>query len=77
MLHVNYGYFPFLLITRSRMLSITITHNILYIYNNSRMLPFSFIMYIVYEITYSWMIINSLHAVYSLLLSLPLAHKCM
>ena len=32
---------------------------------------------IAYKITYYWLIINSLHAVYSLLLSLPLAHKCM
>ena len=32
---------------------------------------------IAYKITYYWLIINSLHAVYSLLLSLPLAHKHM
>ena len=70
----NNGYFPFLFITRSQMLFISITYEILYIYNTSWMLPFSF--YIAYEITYSWMIINSLHAIYSLLLSLPLAHKC-
>ena len=39
---------------------------------NSFWIPLS----ITYEITY-YLIINSLHAVYSLLLSLPLAHKCM
>ena len=43
------------------------------LYNTSQMLLFS----IAYKITYYWIIINSLHAVYSLLLSLPLAHKCM
>ena len=52
---------------------IYIAFEFLYTYNTSRMLPFS----IAYEVTYSWIIINPLHAVYSLLLSLPLAHKCM
>ena len=39
------------------------------------MLPFSFIICVAYEITYTWMIINPLYAVCNLLLSLPLAHK--
>ena len=52
---------------------ISITYEILYIYNTSQMLLFS----IAYETTYYWIMINCLHAVYSPLLSLPLAHKCM
>ena len=71
----NNGYFPFLCITHSWMPFISTTYEILYIYNTSWMLPFSFS--VAYEITYYWIIINSLHAVYNLLLSLPLAHKCM
>ena len=43
------------------------------LYKTSRM-PF---IYMTCEIIYDRLIINSLHAVYSLLLSLPLAHKCM
>ena len=58
--------------TRSQMPFISMTYEILYLYNTSQMLRFS----IAYKITYYWIIINSLHAVYSLLLSLPLVHKC-
>ena len=43
------------------------------IYNTSGTLLFS----IANEITYYLIIINSLHAVYNLFWSLPLAHKCM
>ena len=71
-MYIN-GYFPFLLITRSQMPFIYMAYEFLHIYNTSQMLPFS----IAYEITYSWIIINPLYAVYSLLLSLPLAHKHM
>ena len=65
----NNGYFPFLFKTFSDAFYFYDIRDSLYII--SRMPLFL----IAYEITYNWIIINSLHAVYSLLLSLPLAHK--
>ena len=66
----NNGYFPFLFNTFSEAFYLAdIRASIV----NSSQIP----LYIAYEITYYWLIINSLHAVYSLLLSLSLAHKCM
>ena len=58
-------------LTRSWMPFIYMTYEFLFV-------NFSWILLsIAYKITYYWLIINSLHAVYSLLLSLSLAHKHM
>ena len=53
---------------------ISITYENLYILHFS---DASLFISIAYEITYYCIMINSLHAVYSLLLSMSLAHKCM
>ena len=67
----NNSYFPFLFNT---FLDAFYLYGIqVSLYNTSCMPLFS----ITYENNYDWLIVNSLHAVYSLLLSLPLAHKCM
>ena len=66
----NNGYFLFLFNTFSDAFYLTDIQ--VSIINSSWIL-----LSIAYKITYYYLIINSLHAVYSLLLSLPLAHKCM
>ena len=66
----NNGYFSFLFNMFSDAFYLT---DIRVFINNSSWIPLP----IAYKITYYYLIINSLHAIYSLLLSLPLAHKCM